>query len=100
MADFQSAFKAAAERTTSSPAGLHYTIWKTVAREDDLASWLSLMMSLPFCFGFVNARWKQIIDVMIEKKRGVRKIHQLRIIGILEADFNIALKILFACKLI
>ena len=73
MADFQSAFKATTERTTSSPAGLHYTIWKTVAREDDLSSWLSIMMSLPFRFGFVNARWKQIVDAMIEKKRGVQK---------------------------
>ena len=36
---------------------------------------------------------------MIEKKKDVRKIQQLRIIGILEADFNTALKILFAKKL-
>ena len=36
---------------------------------------------------------------MLEKKRGIRKIHLLCIIGILEADFNTALKILFARKL-
>ena len=33
---------------------------------------------------------------MLEKKPGVRKIHQLRIIGMLEADFNTALKLIFA----
>jgi hypothetical protein len=44
-------------------------------------------------------RWTKCIDVMIEKKRGNRKIHMLRIIGLLEADFNTALKIIFAQKL-
>ena len=36
---------------------------------------------------------------MIKKKKDVQKIHQLRIIGILEADFNTGLKILFPKKL-
>ena len=40
-----------------------------------------------------------MVDVMLEKKRGVRRIHQLRIIGILEADFNTVLKILITRKL-
>ena len=40
-----------------------------------------------------------MIDLMLKKKRGNGKIHLLRIIGILEADFNTALKILFARKL-
>ena len=35
----------------------------------------------------------------IEKKKDIRKIHKLQIIGILEAHFNRALKILFAKKL-
>ena len=32
---------------------------------------------------------------MLEKKKGVRKIHLLQIIGLLEADFNTALKFFF-----
>ena len=36
---------------------------------------------------------------MIEKKKDVRKIYQLWIIGILKANFNTALRILFAEKL-
>jgi hypothetical protein len=36
---------------------------------------------------------------MLEKKKGVRRIHMLRIIALLEADFNTALKILFAKRL-
>jgi len=50
-------------------------------------------------YGFVNERWTTEIDVMLEKKQDIRKIHQLRIIGILEADFNTALKTLFSKQL-
>ncbi|KAL7524344.1 hypothetical protein ACHAXR_000536 [Thalassiosira sp. AJA248-18] len=54
------------------------------------------MISLPFIYGFANTRWLQETDVMLEKKKGVRKIHILRIIGLLEADFNTALKFFFS----
>ena len=37
---------------------------------------------------------------MIEKKPGVQKIHQMRIIGLLEADFNTELNLIFAKKMI
>ena len=52
--DYQSAFAAVSEHTTSSPSGLHYTLWKSLAKEDDIARWLAIMLSLPFLFGFVN----------------------------------------------
>ena len=57
------------------------------------------MMSLPFEYGFLNEGWCKATDVMLENKPGVRKIHQLLIIGLLEADFNKALKIIFARKM-
>ncbi|KAL7523120.1 hypothetical protein ACHAWF_000381, partial [Thalassiosira exigua] len=37
---------------------------------------------------------------MLEKKTGVRRIHQLQIIGLVEADFNTALKLYFAKYLV
>ena len=67
--DYQDAFKIVTEKTTSSPSGLHYSIWNTLAKEDDLAQWQSIMMSLPFMYGFVNSRWAKVVDVMLEKKR-------------------------------
>ena len=50
-------------------------------------------------YGFVNTRWAKMVDVMIEKKRGNCKIHMLRLLGSLEADFNQSLKLLFSRKL-
>jgi len=96
---YQECFKMADEKTSSSPAGLHYTIWKAMARVESLAKFLCIMISLPFLYGFVNNRWANEIDVMLEKKRGVRKIHLLRIIGLLEADFNTALKFFFSVQM-
>ncbi|KAL7531040.1 hypothetical protein ACHAWF_003607, partial [Thalassiosira exigua] len=51
------------------------------------------MMSLPFMYGFAKD------DVMLEKKEGIRKIHLMRIFGLVEAYFNMALQILFSWRL-
>lgn len=46
------------------------------------------MAVLPFKYGFSPDRWKQGIDVMLEKKKGVRQVNKLRAILLYEADFN------------
>ena len=71
IADFQAAFKVVSEKTTLSPSGMHYSIWKVLARDDSLAKWLSIMMSLSFMygFGFVSEQWTHEVDVMIEKNK-------------------------------
>ena len=38
-------------------------------------------------------------DVMLEKNRVLIKMHKLRIIGLLQPDFNTELKFLFAQKM-
>lgn len=96
--DYQSMFKNAREKT-SSGGQVHYTLWKALAEQDDFAEFLCIMMSLPFMYGFVNQRWLHEVDVMLEKQKGIRMIHLLRIIGLLEADFNTALKFFFAKKM-
>ncbi|KAL3798245.1 hypothetical protein ACHAWO_013476 [Cyclotella atomus] len=93
--DFQAAMKVTHEDTSSSASGLHYTLWKTIAEDDDLSTIHAVMISLPFMYGFVCNRWKKIIDCMLEKKPGVRKIHIMRIICLFEADFNTLLKWMF-----
>ena len=48
------------------------------------------MLSLPFIYEFECKRWLKGIDVMIEKEKGVKWIRALRLIEILDADFNSA----------
>ena len=56
-------------------------------------------MSLLFQHGIVNARWNKEVDIVLGKKRGVRKTHQISLSGILEADDNTSLKIVFSHRL-
>jgi hypothetical protein len=95
---YQDMFKNATEKT-SSGGEVHYTLWKALAEQDDFAEFLCVMISLPFMYGFANPRWSNEVDVMLEKKAGIRNIHLLRIIGLLEADFNTALKYFFAKRM-
>ena len=70
-----------------------------VAHEDDLVELMIVMMSLTFMYGFIKKWWSTVVSVVLEKKKDAQKIHQLQTIGILEAAFNTALKILFTKKL-
>lgn len=89
---FQKVMKVQQENTTSSPSGLHYTLWKAIAEVDELAEIHALWLSLPFMYGFICDRHKREIDCMLEKKPGVRQIHIMRIIGLMEGDWNAYLK--------
>ena len=60
---------------------------------------MSVMLSMPFKYGFSVWRLENAVDVMIEKSEGVRKIHLMRIIGLIEADFNCVLKIMYSNRL-
>jgi hypothetical protein len=80
--EFQEMFKKKHEATSSDPHGMNYTIWKAMAKSKHLSSFLSILISLPFIYGFANTRWMNMIDVMLEKKPGVRHIHMQRIIGL------------------
>eukprot|EP00957_Ditylum_brightwellii_P047201 3584880-Ditylum_brightwellii.AAC.1 len=58
------------------------------------------MMTLPFCYGFTPTRWLKSVDVMLEKDPGSPKLHQLRIIVIVEADMNMIMKVIWARRLV
>ncbi|KAL3787049.1 hypothetical protein ACHAWO_007438 [Cyclotella atomus] len=52
--EFQEAMRVTHEDTSSSASGLHYTtLWKAVAEDDKLSEIHSIMISLPFMYGFV-----------------------------------------------
>ena len=54
---------------------------------------MSILLSLPFTYGFVNTHWTHMTDFML-KKMGVQNIHILLIIGKVAAEFNTCLKFL------
>ena len=91
--EFESLVKKTRESTASSPSGIHVGHYKVSISMSDIAATLTSMLSLPFEHGFSPKRWQASIHVMLEKIPGQPRVDKLRIIQLLEADFNIALKI-------
>jgi hypothetical protein len=54
------------------------------------------MMPIPLAEGFCPERWRQAIDIMLEKIPEVPIINKLRIIQLLEDDLNQVLPSAFA----
>jgi hypothetical protein len=54
------------------------------------------MMTVPLDVGLCPERWKQAVDVMLEKVPGISRSDKLQIIQLLEEDLNQVLRISFA----
>ena len=91
--EYQDFFKNTKESTSSSPSGIHIGHYKATIEIPDMCDSHAIMMTIPFQYQFSPLRWKSSIHCMIEKVKGSPKNDKLRIIQLIEADFNAALKI-------
>jgi hypothetical protein len=57
------------------------------------------IVNLPIGNGFSPSRWQVVVNAMLEKIAGNPLLHKLRVIHILEADYNLALKEIFGRRL-
>jgi hypothetical protein len=58
------------------------------------------IINLPLQNGFSPQRWRTVVNAMLEKITGKPLLHKLRVIHILEADYNLALKQIFGRRLL
>jgi hypothetical protein len=97
------------ESTSTSPTGCHLGIRRITSFtiEDEeleearqfILKAQTAIINIPIQIGFSPKRWQTVINAMLEKIPGKPFLHKLRVIHILEADYNLALKELFGRRL-
>jgi hypothetical protein len=99
------------ESTSTSPSGLHLGHQKALLRfeskiDKEEAKLSTRMFDLTAAYlnvtiehGIVYERWETVINALIEKIPGVPLIHKLRVIHIIESDFNMLIGLLFGRRM-
>ena len=81
------------EATSTSPSGRHLGHYKALIQDPMLLDCLTKFLSITVQRGISIPRWKNAVNVMLEKDTGQPRINRLRIIHLFEADFNFLLKL-------
>jgi hypothetical protein len=102
-------FKKWREETSTSPSGCHLGLrripaFATDTKEDEkmrqqIQQVQADIINLPMSRGFSPTQWRVVVNAMLEKIAGKPLLHKLRVIHILEADYNLALKEIFGRRL-
>jgi hypothetical protein len=98
------------ESTSTSPSGCHlglrrissYTYEDPEVEEArrQILQVQTDVINIPIQNGFSPTRWQTVVNAMLEKIPGKPFLHKLRVIHILEADYNLALKQIFGKRLL
>jgi hypothetical protein len=94
--DFQQYWKRVDEKTSSSFSGVTFSHYKAVASHLMLSSMHAAYLTACARQGIPLAHWGIGLTVLLEKIVGNNFVHKLRVICLLEADFNWINKIIFA----
>lgn len=81
------------EKTSAGISGLHFGHLKACASSALLSDFEATLAHIPYSTGYSPQGWKQSVNVMLEKGKGVLT-KNLRTICLLEADFNFNNKVL------
>jgi hypothetical protein len=103
-------FRCWKESTSTSPSGCHLglrcipTIPTTDLELEKIRTGIlgiqTHIINIPIAHGFSPLRWQTVINAMLEKVPGNPLLHKLRVIHILEADYNLTLKAIFGRHLL
>jgi len=98
--DFISHLRCCHEHTSSSYSGLHYGHYKVSVDCPCIARFYALITEMAFKYGYSCSCWQSILQVFLEKKPGSIHVADLYTLGLLEADFNASMKILFGHRMV
>jgi hypothetical protein len=85
---YAAGWKRVKEKTSAGPSGITIPHMKAHGMSQYMSEVDSILANLPYRYGFSPLRWRKGVDVMLEKKAGIRQLQTLRAILLYEADFN------------
>jgi len=92
---FRYFYKRTPEKRSSSPSGLHISHWKALARDEHLSNVWTSILEICLQYSYTLERWKEIVSIMLEKEKGKPKINRLRMIHLVETDFNFIIRLIW-----
>ena len=96
--DFRETFSKKSETTGCGPSGITMHFYRIFCEDDELAELHAKFIMLPFRYGFTLDRWQQSVHFMLHKI-AIPTWEKLRIIQLMEGDFNGGLRYIFGRKL-
>ena len=108
LEELKSGYRKWKERTTTSPSRRHLSHYHALLKpdgtpidecdkkSDDIWKIHLAMFNASVGSGISLPRWWRVENIMIEKIQGTPRLDKLRVIHILEADYNLALKMIWA----
>jgi len=87
-AEYQRSWERARETTASSPSSLHFGHYIAGIAENTIGKLNAILANVRLLSGTAPNRWKQTLNVMLEKLAGNDNVEKLWIIMLFEADFN------------
>jgi hypothetical protein len=97
--DFIEYWHTTKERTSLLLSGRHFGHYKAASFLPQLATLHVASINLAVRFGLPLTRWQHGVTVLLEKERGNIYIGKLRVICLLEGDFNWFLKLTFSKRM-
>ena len=108
--DFKRRFSVWREATSTSPSGMYLSLYKALITGsihdgilddallkagEDIFMDIFTLSNLACRHGFAFARWKEVVNCMINKKVDSFSPNQLRVIHLFEADYNLVIGLIF-----
>ena len=88
LEDYKSGWRIKRERTSSGDSPTHVGHYKAAIKNDHIAKVHLELMNLASITGHSFHRWRRSLDVMIPKKVNSFQADKLRLINLMEPDFN------------
>ncbi len=100
VSDFQGFWQCANENKSSSFSGGHYGHYKAASFDKHLSAFHAAKLTACARKGVVLSRWTVGLTVLLEKTPGNNKIHKMRGIVLVEADYNYYMKEILARRML